>query len=80
MRTHSYLGEAVMGTEVVRVSEVEIPEAEFAVPEGYKQTPLLAVLEAQNALTPEEKAAVEKRKPLPTARGAKDAKKNAPKK
>lgn len=45
LRTHSYLGEAIVGTEVVALTPKEIPDSEFAVPKGFKRVPLVQLLD-----------------------------------
>lgn len=80
MRTHSYLGEAIMGTEIVRVAQIDVPESEFAVPEGYTAVPLLSLLEVQGALTVEERAEIDAKQKARRAGGAAKGAADAPKK
>lgn len=60
MRTNTYLGEAIIGTEVVRISKVEVPDSDFAVPNGFTRTPLTTLIEAQQAIS--DRGAAEQRK------------------
>ena len=47
MRTHSYLGEAIMGTDILKITETEIPESEFEVPPAYLFAPLTHLIDEQ---------------------------------
>jgi len=73
MRINSYLGEAIMGSEVVRVVPREVPESEFAVPKDYRVATLPQLMDAQVAEIDAE-AAAKRQTPAPAA------KKPAPKK
>lgn len=50
VRTESYLGKAVIGRQVLRISPATIDDREFAVPEGYTLTALVDLLDARDAL------------------------------
>lgn len=53
MRTNSYLGEAIMGTEIVRVAPREVPDSDFDIPKEYKRATLLQLIDAQKADLPQ---------------------------
>jgi hypothetical protein len=73
VRTHTYLGDAIMGNEVVRVTQKEIPDSEFTVPADFKPVSLVALLEAQQELVDAKvsalKAAQKKAQPPTPVRG-----------
>ena len=50
MRTQAYIGQSVIGQEVVRVSRADVEDSEFAPPSGYLKTSLSSLLDARDAL------------------------------
>jgi len=47
VRVQTYLGEAVMGSEIVSITQRELPDSDFSVPEGYSAVPLGSLLDEQ---------------------------------
>ena len=58
VRTHTYLGDAIIGTEVVRVAQTDVPDSDFAIPEGFSRVSLSALLEAQQVMVDAKVAAL----------------------
>lgn len=79
LRVHTYLGEAIMGSEVTRVAPADVPDSDFAIPEGYARVDLAALIDAQQKLTDAAVAAqkkeLEKSKPAEKAKSGQAGKK-----
>lgn len=50
MRTNSYLGEAIMGTQILRVAQKELPDSDFAAPKDFKRVPLVEFIDAEKSI------------------------------
>ena len=48
MRINSYMGEAIMGTQVLRVVAKELPESDFQVPKDFKRVPLVQFMDEKD--------------------------------
>lgn len=56
VRIHSYMGTAIVGRDVVRVTPATVDDAEFAVPKGFRTVPLVELLDAREAPAATKKA------------------------
>lgn len=62
LRVHTYLGEAIMGSEITRVAPADVPEGDFVVPEGYSAVNLVGLMDEQRKVT--DQAAAEQKKAI----------------
>jgi hypothetical protein len=77
-RVHTYLGEAIMGSEITRMKAVDVPDSDFAIPEGYSPVNLVALIDEQQKVTDQavaaQRKAIEKENPAAKPKAGKAAK------